>query len=100
MSSKMRMIKDCLVSILMGLACLSGDTLVWYFTRRDDLILRLICDSITHSTVAALGWIMIIIDIPNSKVNRWAEVLYCAAVSAFIDVDHFIASRSFNLHVS
>lgn len=84
-------------SVLNGAICVFGDELVKY--NANSLIIRAICDNLTHALCGLLSAIIITLD-ENKRIN-WTERLsligFCAAISSFIDLDHFLAAKSIKL---
>ncbi|XP_015585715.1 transmembrane protein 267 [Cephus cinctus] len=59
--------------------------------------MRAIFDNLTHATVGALTWSLIIILSRKSVVHNVFQIVSCFLVSSLIDLDHFLSARSWRL---
>ncbi|XP_017890401.1 transmembrane protein 267 isoform X1 [Ceratina calcarata] len=58
---------------------------------------RAIFDNVTHAIVGGLSWAIILNLSKKSLVQNFSSIVWCFALSSFIDVDHFIAACSWRL---
>lgn len=76
-----------------------GDFLV--NTNQNRLILKAICDNLTHATVGGISTLILIQESSHSidEFERISLILLSFVISSFIDLDHFIVAKSFKLSV-
>lgn len=89
-----------LLSLLLATTCLLGDALVHRYSH--SRVLKAICDNLTHAIVGLLAATLIINEIKYYTTfdeQIWMLVT-CFVASSLIDMDHFIAARSWRLIVS
>ena len=60
---------------------------------------RAVVDNFSHGMVGAMSWAMVVLVIPPCSLRQLAEVILCGLLASLLDVDHFIAARSFELKV-
>ena len=91
----MRIILTTLVSI----TCLLGDNFV---ELTQHPMLKALADNATHAAIGALSGIAFAVQFyeRTSHFFGWFLIFVCFVASSLIDVDHFIAARSWNLEVS
>ncbi|XP_033624605.1 transmembrane protein 267-like [Asterias rubens] len=58
---------------------------------------RAVVDNFSHGMVGAMSWAMVVLVIPPCSLRQLAEVILCGLLASLLDVDHFIAARSFEL---
>ncbi|XP_070515607.1 transmembrane protein 267-like isoform X2 [Cardiocondyla obscurior] len=59
---------------------------------------RALFDNATHATVGGLTWTLIVVLSRKSVVRNLKSILSCFLLASFIDLDHFIAARSWHIH--
>lgn len=91
----MRIILTTLVSI----TCLLGDNFV---ELTQHPMLKALADNATHAAIGALSGIAFAVQFyeRTSHFFGWFLIFVCFVCSSLIDVDHFIAARSWSLEVS
>jgi len=80
--------------ILVLLVAVVGDGFVDLFTSHK--LFKCISDNGTHFLIAILSW-MFIEEIDFSTIPV-GSLLLCGMMASVIDLDHFVAARSFNIH--
>ncbi|XP_024885353.1 transmembrane protein 267 [Temnothorax curvispinosus] len=55
-------------------------------------------DNATHATVGGLTWTLIVVLSRKSVARNLNSVFSCFLLASFIDLDHFIAARSWHIH--
>ncbi|KAG8229735.1 hypothetical protein J437_LFUL007910, partial [Ladona fulva] len=80
------------LSVLMASTAITGDSLL-RIAHHDTL--RAISDSVTHGVIGGLSWLVVANHYDMKK--GILDSLLCAFISSAIDVDHFIAARSFSI---
>ena len=88
-------IKLILIVLVLSVAIV-GDCLVDVFTSHS--LLKCISDNGTHFMIAVISWIFI--EETNLSSIPLGSLLLCGMMASIIDLDHFIAARSFSIHVS
>lgn len=88
-----------LLSVCLGVTCLIGDNLVERFSN--FAIFKAICDNFTHGLIGFLSAFLIVSELRDHVLwnERSLLIAACTIVSSLIDIDHFIAARSWNLSV-
>lgn len=88
------------LSLLLGLVCLIGDNFVAVAQRGDKLV-EALADNVTHGLVGALSALIVVAEFGDRLSLTEQKLLVGAGylVASGIDVDHFIAARSFRLSV-
>lgn len=81
--------------VLVLLVAVVGDGFVDLFTSHK--LFKCISDNGTHFLIAVLSW-MFIEEIDFSTIPV-GSLLLCGMMASVIDLDHFVAARSFNIHV-
>jgi hypothetical protein len=61
---------------------------------------RAVFDNVTHATIGGLTWMLIVILSRKSLMRNLDSIFSCFLLASFIDLDHFIAARSWHIHVS
>lgn len=61
---------------------------------------RAIFDNVTHAIVGGLTWAVILNLSKKPLIQNFSSIIWCFCLSSFIDIDHFIAARSWKLSVS
>lgn len=87
------------LTTLVTITCLLGDNFV---ELTDHPVLRALVDNATHAVIGAITGIAFVIQFYDRISNclGWLLILICFLTSSFIDLDHFIQARSWNLEVS
>jgi len=89
-------------ALALPLVCLSGDSLL----STDKVLLhgffKALVDSGVHFSVGGLSWLVAGTSLQSSSVNPTvkqltSEVVLAATLSSLVDLDHFIAAKSFSL---
>lgn len=93
--------------LTLALTCLLGDHYVFASTRLieavqrrtglSERLVRACADSVTHASVAALAWLAVRIAVAALSVSLVAELACVGLLASLVDVDHFVAARSFGL---
>lgn len=85
-------LKLCAQHALLYLVCATGD---WLQSPNFQLpsYLRALLDNLTHGGIAAVSWIIVVDD-----SSKYLEIVVCGLMSCAVDVDHFLAARSFKLN--
>ena len=78
---------------VLGSICYGFDVL---FLSVQDRYLKAVVDNTAHGTIALVSW-CIISEIQTRK--DLIDAIVCGIIACGIDVDHFIAARSFKLQV-
>lgn len=86
-------IKLILIVLVLSVAIV-GDCLVDVFTSHS--LLKCISDNGTHFMIAVISWIFI--EETNLSSIPLGSLLLCGMMASIIDLDHFIAARSFSIH--
>lgn len=86
-----------ILSCLIGIVSIVGDVALKYEHRP---VLRAIFDNSTHALVGALSWSAIVVLSKKSVMQNLTQISICFFMSSFIDLDHFIAAKSWKLDVS
>lgn len=89
-----------LLTILLGGICITGDLLVELSSH--SKLLKAICDNITHACVGFVTTLIILFELEKriSSTEKFWMLFICLIISSLIDIDHFIAARSWKLTVS
>ncbi len=58
-----------------------------------------VVDNFSHGLVGVVSWAVVVVAIPSCSLRQLAEVILCGLLASLLDVDHFIAARSFELKV-
>ncbi|KAL0275385.1 UNVERIFIED_CONTAM: hypothetical protein PYX00_003244 [Menopon gallinae] len=82
-------------SVAILLACLVGDKNSVPLKEGD--LAAAVCDNITHAIVGVFVWLSVILGRSPIGPTNYIEIVTCGLISSFIDLDHFMAARSFNL---
>jgi len=89
-------------ALALPLVCFSGDSLL----SSDKVLLhgffKALVDSGVHFSVGGLSWLVAGMSLQSSSVNPTvkqltSEVVLAATLSSLVDLDHFIAAKSFSL---
>lgn len=89
------------ISLLLCATCFIGD----YFVQsiKTSRFLKALCDNLTHGLIGTLAAVILINGNGfKAKLNENEHIFIivgCFIVSSIIDIDHFIAAKSFNLKV-
>lgn len=88
-----------ILSILNGTICVVGDKLVEL--NSNSRILKAIFDNFTHACIGLVAFLIIVMSIKANLTRNEKIVLVfvCFLLSSLIDVDHFIAAKSWRLKV-
>lgn len=87
------------LTALLAIVCVCGDWLVGL--NSNSPIAKAIFDNATHAGVGLLTAAILFIQLERriSSAERNAAIIVCCLVSSIIDIDHFIAARSWKLTV-
>ena len=78
--------------------CVLGDTCLTKPSLSSRLWLRSLGDSLTHGVVGACCWAAVIVVEENfQRPSTWGKVLLAGVMASTIDIDHFVAAKSFDL---
>lgn len=90
-------IHSYLITLLI-LVAVTGDYVVQYSKLH---IYRAFFDNITHAIIGGLSWLIVCLNFKNRYSSQTLfEIALCTLAGSFIDLDHFVTARSFNLKVS
>lgn len=85
------------LTILLSVVCVVGDKLVNYTKIH---LFQAIFDNTTHGCVSGLSWFIFRINYKNfSSKQTLLEVGLATLIASLIDLDHFLAAKSFHLKV-
>lgn len=84
------------LTVLIGISSFMGDMSLKYV---QTAVARAILDNLTHAVVGGLTWSLILILSKKSFVQNLHNIFLSFALSSFIDMDHFLAARSWKLSV-
>lgn len=88
------------LTVLLLLITLSGDYAVFNSKYSDSILYRGLVDSLVHASIGSVSAIIFFSYGLNIAFSTCIyQVLLCTIISSFIDVDHFIAARTFNFKV-
>uniref|UniRef100_A0A1A9UTT3 Transmembrane protein 267 n=1 Tax=Glossina austeni TaxID=7395 RepID=A0A1A9UTT3_GLOAU len=93
----MQMVYMCVVlTTLVSVTCMLGDNFV---DITQHPLLRALVDNATHAAIGALSGVAFAVQFYEKTTYffGWLLMFTCFACSSLIDVDHFIAARSWNL---
>lgn len=94
---KTEVFSTVILTSVIGICSFIGDQGLKY---GKTTVTRAIFDNITHAAVGGLTWALILHLSKKSLIQNSSSIFWCFFLSSFIDVDHFIAARSWNLNVS
>lgn len=87
------------LTTFMAVVCIVGD---WLVERNSNSsITKAILDNVTHACVGLLTGLLLFVQVERriSSAEKYAAIIVCCLVSSLIDIDHFIAARSWKLKV-
>ncbi|XP_020283771.1 transmembrane protein 267 [Pseudomyrmex gracilis] len=84
-----------LVTCAIGACSIIGDFALKYGKTELE---RALFDNMTHATVGGLTWMLIVILSRKPVARNLTSVFSCFLLASLIDVDHFIAARSWHIH--
>lgn len=87
-------VKTAVCEVILLLICLLGDHLLSHPIAKQQLI-RAFTDSLTHGLVGGISW-AVVTDVQLDR-QRIAEGILCLALAMSVDLDHFMAAKSFHL---
>ncbi|XP_059471573.1 transmembrane protein 267 [Neocloeon triangulifer] len=89
-------------SILLVLICVAGDQICRLSVLQSSkwALLRALADNVTHGAVGGLSWWLLIgIQWPLLPASsRILQSIWVAFIASAIDLDHFVAAGSLNIH--
>ncbi|EEB13699.1 conserved hypothetical protein [Pediculus humanus corporis] len=87
--------KKIFLSLSIAMLALVGDK---NSENQNNRLVAAICDNSTHGLIGAFTWIgMFISKTSNPSIGFIAEILLCGMFSSLMDLDHFVAAKSFYL---
>ncbi|XP_013162575.1 PREDICTED: transmembrane protein C5orf28 homolog [Papilio xuthus] len=87
-----------LLTILLCLSAIIGDYVVFRSKYSESQVFRAFSDSSVHAIIGLIsGMLFFTYDIGLTTQARIYNVIFCTILSSLIDIDHFIAARSFKL---
>ncbi|XP_068627242.1 transmembrane protein 267 [Battus philenor] len=87
-----------ILTVLICCTALIGDFVVFKSKYSDSQVFRAISDSSTHAAIGLLSALLFFTyETGLSDQARLYNVMFCTALSSLIDIDHFIAAKSFKL---
>ncbi|KAI4492092.1 hypothetical protein M0802_010100 [Mischocyttarus mexicanus] len=92
--SKWYLILTIALTSLIGISSFLGDMFLKCVENR---MARAILDNLTHAIVGGLVWILILVLSKKSLAQNVYGIVFSFFLSSFIDVDHFLAARSWKL---
>jgi len=91
-------------SIVLVLVCVIGDKVCSLPALQPSkwALVRALSDNATHGVVGGLSWWIVFgIQWPlGTAASRLNQSLWCAFLASALDLDHFVAAGSINIHVS
>ncbi|XP_066588689.1 transmembrane protein 267 [Prorops nasuta] len=93
--SKLEYIVQLLLTLSIGIVSILGDRGLKFGKTE---ILRAIYDNLTHGTVGALTWALILALLKKLTVSNLQSVIICFFISSFVDIDHFIESGTWRIN--
>lgn len=95
------MLSLLLVTFAPVIIAICGDKLL---EKTRHVMTRALVDLLTHGLIGFLSWAVVLYrtELYRNHLSKpiMAEVFVCGTLASFIDVDHFIAARSYRLEVS
>ncbi|XP_018396387.1 PREDICTED: transmembrane protein C5orf28 isoform X1 [Cyphomyrmex costatus] len=89
-----------LLTCAIGVCSIIGDVgLKWLRSDKNESA-RAAFDNATHATVGGLTWMLIVVLSRKSIARNLNSIFSCFLLASFVDLDHFIAARSWHIHVS
>ena len=89
------LLQFCVTSLLGATSC-TGDRLV---ESCKSVPIRAIFDNLTHGIVGGFSWILVLLLSKKPLTPNIYSIVYSVVISSFIDLDHFVAAKSWNLRV-
>lgn len=80
--------------LFLGLLAYIGDNIV---LRSATKFKRAFADSCTHGLIGLVTWLVICVYFKRPYFTSLCEICICGFLSSLIDVDHFVAAKSFKL---
>nr|XP_012234514.1 PREDICTED: transmembrane protein C5orf28 [Linepithema humile] len=84
-----------LLTCAIGACSILGDYGLRYGKSESE---RAIFDNATHATVGGLTWMLIVVLSRKPFVRNLNSIFSCFLLASLVDVDHFIAARSWHIH--
>ncbi len=88
-----------LLETVLVTSMVAGDTCGMFVSERlgDSLWLRAVIDNTTHGMIAFWSWALV--ENYNFDKYKFVNCVICAAISMGVDLDHFVAAKSFTIKV-
>lgn len=88
-----------LLTLLLGVICVTGDILVE--VNKENHLLKAVCDNLTHGFIGFVSYLVVTMQFKHvvSLIEQIMMIFGCFVISCGIDVDHFIVARSWRLVV-
>lgn len=88
------------LTILLCLCAIIGDYIVFKSKYSESQVFRAFSDSSVHAIIGLISAILFFTyDVGLTIQARFYNAAFCTILSSLIDIDHFIAARSFKLKV-
>ena len=89
-------VSDSLPYVLLPLTCIAFDEALKVSFINKSAVLRSVVDNSGHGTIAFVSWCAVT-GVEVNKRKDIIEMVLCAIIACAIDLDHFIAARSYSL---
>ncbi|XP_035213979.1 transmembrane protein 267-like isoform X2 [Stegodyphus dumicola] len=89
-------LKQIVLFILLWMFSRIGDYVFYHDKVQKIAILLAVVDNLTHICLGAISW-LIVISFENFTSEKITYILMCAFCAGAIDIDHFLAAKSFSL---
>ena len=88
--------KTVACEVVLLFICLLGDHLLMHPVAKQHIV-RALTDSLTHGLVGGVSWALVTdVHLNRQRIMEW---FLCMGLAMAVDVDHFIAAKSFHLKV-
>lgn len=86
-----------IIGISICLVAFIGDKLT---SKIEIFVIRGFCDNITHMVIAGLSWLIVVRNMKYTHSLQYFQVILCALIGSFIDLDHFLVAKTIYYRVS
>ncbi|XP_011687275.1 PREDICTED: transmembrane protein C5orf28 isoform X1 [Wasmannia auropunctata] len=90
-----KLLSRALLTCAIGACSILGDFGLRYGKNESA---RAAFDNATHATVGGLTWTLIVVLSRQSIARNLGSIFSCFLLASFIDLDHFVAARSWHIH--
>lgn len=89
--------KKFTISVIIAAVALIGDK---NSENQPNRLAAAFCDNLTHALIGAFTWIgMCVAKTSHPTLLYFIEIAVCGMFSSLMDLDHFLAAKSFHLKV-